>query len=290
MRLMRRALVLLLVLVAAIGCQQQAMTGGKPRPKGSHTVVSLAPGTTELATAFGSTYNLLGRTQACNYPVGVEHAPVVATTKPDYEKISSINPEVILYDSTLYSPGDIQKLQSLGPKLVEVKGDTVDQFIQCLFPLGKALHNESKMSEYADNILAARNGALADPLPKEQKVAMVMTSDKGLGYVAASGSFQADCGRAAGANIVGPQGNAFLPVNVEAFLQMNPDIIVVAVSRKDADKDIQALLSDPQLQGLNAIKAKRIVPVDGDVLLRRGSRVDKLIDSLHRSLKKVSQG
>lgn len=292
---MRRALVLLIAFATVLGCHKPELPlGGLPDPSPDmpRSVVSLSPSTTELCASLGLGFRLAGRTSACNFPTSVKNVPAVADVKPDYEKITEIHPGVIIFDDSLYSPSDIQqmhqKLDSTGVHFVEVKGDTINEFTECLYEVGKAFHSESQASDYVDNIEAARSVAIVDPLPSGTKVAVLLPDPKGLGMLAGKSSFQSDIVKASGGNLIGPDGDKFADVSPEAFVQMNPDYIVLATTKNTAEADIDRLLKNPQIQSVNAIKNKKIVTLDQDVVVRRGSRVDKLIDAMHRQLKKVA--
>jgi iron complex transport system substrate-binding protein len=275
----------LICLISLFGCKnQEGVVGGKIHEPQSHTVISLSPSTTELVSLYGMNYQLIGRTRSCNYPTTIEKVPIVADVKPDYEKIAGLKPGLIVYDAGLYSPADVQKLNQTGTSLVEIKGDTIDQFVESLYGLGKALHAETQISEYIDTILQTRASAMADPLPPSIKVAILLSSQTG-GMVAGMDSFQADALRAAGATPVGPPGKMFMTMSPESFVEMNPDMVVLATTKAAGPRAVDGLLSDPRFKSVKAIRNRKILVLDEDVVLRRGQRVDKLIDAMHRRLK-----
>jgi ABC-type hemin transport system substrate-binding protein len=76
----------------------------------------------------------------------------------------------------------------------------------------------------------------------------------------------------------------------EAFIASNPDVIVLGFNKEteeaksvaNAEAKVRALLADKRIASVNAIKNRRLLPVDEDVLTRRGYRVHLLIEDLHR--------
>jgi len=289
---MRRAFVLLpfLCLLSLFGCNhdQGQIVGGFAHPPMRKAVISLAPSTTELVASYAGSTVLVGRTQSCDYPKTVLQVPVVADVKPNYEAIAAAKPGTIVYDPALYSAADIQTLKDKEAKdiaYIEIKGDTIDQFVDSLYALGKALHSESAVSDYVDLILGARSSAAGDPLPSSVKVAIVLPGSAGAYMMAGLSSFQADCLKAAGATPIGPDGNLFVSVSPEKIVEMNPDMIVLASSKDAAPKAVEAMLADPRLKPVKAIQGKKIIVMDEEVVERRGGRVDKLIDAMHRRLK-----
>ncbi len=285
---MRRVFALLpLLLLATFGCNKTVAPGGRSKPQIARSSISLSPSSTELLAAYGQDYPLIGRTGSDNYPLNIKPVEIVCGVKPDYEKIAHLRPGIIAYDSSLFTSADIDKLKRFPCQLVDLNAATIDQFADKLYDLGKLLHAETHISEYVDNIISARTSGMADPLPASEKVAILLPDPAGLGLLAGADSFQADIGKAAGGTIVGPPGDKFVSVNPEAFLQMNPDILVIATTKEAGPKAVEALMKDPRWQSVRAIKNKKIIVLDQDVVLRRGSRVDKFIDSLHRQLKAI---
>jgi ABC-type Fe3+-hydroxamate transport system substrate-binding protein len=80
----------------------------------------------------------------------------------------------------------------------------------------------------------------------------------------------------------------------ELLIAQNPDRIVIAAPT-DPDKEktramgeqrARQILNDPRLSGIAAIKNRRVLVVDEDVLLRKGWRVDKLIETFTREFHK----
>lgn len=286
---MRRPPLLLLfgLLVAAVGCESNApVVGGKARQTRVTSVVSLSPSTTELIQSLSPTGILKGRTQADNFPANIP-APIVASVKPDYEKIKSLSPNLIVYDASLYNDQDVQKLKALGFPLFPIDANNIDGFDDEVLKLAEQIGAETNASDYVDRIVASRSTAQADPINPKPKVAVMLVGQGTEDSIDGTDSFQADVVRAAGGDVVGPKVDHFVPLSPELLVSQNPDAIVIGVDKTNPDaaaKAVSALLADPRLKSVKAIAGKRILPIDADVLVRRGYRVDKLIDGLHKAL------
>jgi iron complex transport system substrate-binding protein len=66
-------------------------------------------------------------------------------------------------------------------------------------------------------------------------------------------------------------------------VSFNPDVILVPGTKFDvsgADK----VLKDPRFATVSAVKQKRVIVLDADILLREGQRVDQLIKAVHRAI------
>lgn len=265
------------------GCANQtADVPFKVRDREYKRVVSLAPGATEVVAAILYKADVLvGRTQACNYPENsVSMKPVVATVKPDYEKIKELDPDFIVYDASLYSDADIAKLKETGATLFGIRAKTIDQFSVQMFELANFIGTASQVSDYVDKIRGEAAEAQGDAPDPQRKVAVVMPGPNGNHMIAGSESFVADEVRAASGEPVGPQADKFVPLTPETLVALNPDVIVVPASTTKDAKAAEMVLNDPRFKTVKAVKEKRVGAILGDVLLRAGGRVDKCIAAL----------
>lgn len=289
-----------LAAVVLVGCQPTGpVMGGTPGPA-HNKIVSLSPSTTELVARHGSINNLKGRTSACDFPSFVDRVPVVATTKPDFEKIAEIQPDLVVLDADLYNEQDMARIQQLGATNVFVfESHTVNGFVEELRQLARYIGGETNMSKYVDQIVAASETARAKNLGGTVKV-MAMMGEPGRYLVAGTDSFLADVIRVAGGTPVGPSGKIFAPMGAEAIIGANPDVILVAggaadegmimhdesetpnFTQRDANdtRFSEKILRDPQLQSVTAVRRGLVPSVASDVMLRRGSRVQDLIEAV----------
>jgi iron complex transport system substrate-binding protein len=263
-----------LLAVVIVGCGGDSSQEIRRAPKAYEKIVSLSPGLTEIVAMQLGSGRLKGRTKSCNYPISVSSVPVVMSGfKPDIEKLASIKPDLIIYDPVLFDESDVAKLKEIGCDVFPVQANTVDVFCKSLYKLGGMVKSESNISDYVDKIEKARSFAAGNAKDPKPKVAVIMPGKGIEHYVAGVGSFQADVVKCAGGEPVGPKMDRFVPLNVELLVQQNPDIIIVA-------GEVASVVSDPRLQSVKALKDKRVMGVNADFMLRAGSRVDKVIESL----------
>ncbi|MCW5941372.1 MAG: ABC transporter substrate-binding protein [Fimbriimonadaceae bacterium] len=302
------------VAFALVGCNPQpnVIIGGKDGPR-YERIVSLSPSATELIARYANWRKMKGRTQACDYPSYVSSVPVVASVKPDYEKIAEIKPDFIVYDADLYSEQDVERIKQLGAKEVFVfKANTIADFKKEVMLFAAQVAGESNASKYVDQITNAEETAASDALPKKPR-AVILMGNPGAYWAAGKGSLMADIVAKAGGELVGPEGSRYAPVNTEALIGMNPDVILVvggsadegmlAVEVKANEKvpdtapkpvskgeEAEPVLKDPQLQSTAAVKNKYVYGLAADVATRRGSRVNDLIDAMHTLMARVAKG
>ena len=276
---MRRALVLsLLAVTLVVGCKPAPEGVRFPiRPKMYRTVASLSPGTTEVVASLSYNIVLVGRTASCNYPPNVLKAPVVAQVKPDYEKLKKANPDIVVYDASLYKDEDIAEIKKLGIDTYEFKAKTVEDFAQEVLKFGTLAGVEMDASAYADKMLQERSAAMGKLSGSTPKVALIMPGKGGEHYIAGTKSFQADVIRSSGGEPVGPDQDKYVPIDAEALIQLNPDMIITA-------GDPNTLIADPRLKSLPAIAKLKVRGIEADYATRMGFRVEKEISLINRSI------
>lgn len=286
MEAMRAAPSMLLPFVVLIaGCAPKAQhVGGVPRSEAAPRVVSLSPNVSEIIGSSFDVRLLVGRTAADDYPTSLSNVPIVAETKPDFEKIKGLAPTVVLYDADLFNEADVKKIKAMGAEAIGLKARTVEEFEKELYELSGKLGSETNVSAYVDRMERERNAAQGDRPSPEPKVAVVLG---GGDYVAGTDSFVADVVKIAGGQPVGPASTKFEPMSPEAIVAAAPDIVILATSKKDkaaAAKDSQALFANPGFKATPALKNGRVAALDQDVVVRRGARVDTFIRDLHRAI------
>lgn len=263
------------VCLVSSGCGSgESVVGGKDLPKIYRSAASLSPGATEILMQKTTLVNVIGRTASCNYPIPDMKQPVIVNgVKPNYELIAKLSPGLIVYDVDMYSEAEIAKFKELGIDTFAIEGNTVEEYIDCLYRLGAKTRSETNMAEYASLIQGKVNTFKGVPLDPKPKVAVMMAGKGAEHMIAGLGSFQADVVRCAGGEPVGPDAKIFVPVSAETLVRMNPDAII-------ATGDALAILNDPRLQSIAAIKNKRVGQGNGDIILRRGVRLQFFISEV----------
>ncbi len=275
MRLWPLIVVLLALFIA--GCQERVLHGKfVKRSYLFRTMVSLSPGTTELVASKILTIRVLGRTASCNFPASVASTPVVMNgVKPNYEKIISLKPDVVLYDPALFSKSDLAKFEQAKIPTFAVGENSLDGFIRRLYELGTAFSTETDIMTYVGDIERAAASAKANIPASKPSVVILMPGERGGHMISGTKSFVADIVRICGGNVIGPDSSKFEMAPIESLITWNPDLIICS-------PNYRWLVNDARLQSLTAVKGFKqdkptIAQIHGDLLLRQGARVDVLI-------------
>lgn len=273
------------LLAVMAGCDSGPVIGGKPRDPAQAKVVSLSPATTELTSKFDVGMGIAGKTANCNFPPsGNQTAQIVMSgTSPDYEKIAEIKPDFVLYDKSLFSENEISKIDQMGFKTLPWDPKTFEEYRTQLFTLSSAIGGEMTTSEYIDTVY--RGFGQAKGVLKEKGLTeppmMFLIGEPGAYLAPGTSSFWADIAKSCGLKMAGPDAAAYAPINVEAIIQAAPQFILTS------DGVGAKVLKDPRLQGIPAVKNKRVFDMNPDILVRRGARIDTLVDSINVAIGKL---
>ncbi|MCH8979421.1 MAG: ABC transporter substrate-binding protein [Armatimonadetes bacterium] len=277
----RICLLLAVMALVPAGCAPRVGLGGKTNPVDYDNVVSLSPSMTELLAGVGGAPYLKGRTSECNRPQSVLIAKVVVTEmKPDYELILTLDPDLILYDTMLYGEEEVAKIEKFfGERDIETMPyvpDTIEEYKDFGYRLAAKLQLETFMATYLDKLerqlgLAATNDT-GDP-----RTAVLLGGEGGNYLAMGTQGLHAAVVAAAGGTPVGPSGRLFQEIDAESLIEMDPEVVF-------SDGAARAILSDPRLQGLTAVKEGYVYDVDGQTLIRVGARMDSLVSGMHRML------
>jgi ABC-type Fe3+-hydroxamate transport system substrate-binding protein len=277
MNVMRKHLLGLLALSALglFGCEKATTVSVPMRAERLEHIVSLSPSTSEIMGI--TSINFEGRTKACNYPQLVLSKTVYGDLKPNYEAITKDRTQLVVFDSELYSDEDKVKLKSTGAKLYEFKATTINDFEKEMLTLGSLVGSETNIQQYVDRIRRSRREAEGDAPPKKMKSVLILPGTGGSHMIAGTKSFQAEIMRVIGTEPLGPDTAKFETLTPEFLFQANPDVIIVAGEAK-------SFLADTRFANLEAVKNLNVFGNNQDMWVRRGGRVDNLIDQAHKAL------
>ncbi len=267
--------------LSASGCVASGNAiGGKPRENQQPKIVSLSPSTTELVAKSGSSQVLVGRTASCNFPMNVQSQPIImAGVKPDFERIAASEANYAVYDADLFSEADLSKLKEIGVEPIPFQAKNFEDFSDFCYRLAKRIGGETMLSDYIDSIVKKiAEGRVEDGEAKPR--ALFLSGSEGEYLALGRGTLLADITGRMNGEVVGPDADRWTAMNAEAILAADPQVIVCAGSA-------QRVLADPRLAQTSAVKARLVVDIDADILLRSGQRLDQLAEAIGILLNRV---
>ncbi len=243
-------------------------------PAEPHTIVSLAPATTETLFALGVGDRIKGKSQdVFLYPPKAGDVPDVATfDSVDVEKIVAMSPDVVFAGGNSFTaPDAIAKLRSLGLAVVVLYAPTIDAVYQDIEVTGQAVGRAGpaaamvdRMRTEFDNIKSAVAGL---PTPR----VFYELDATGAIYGPADKSFLAEMIEWAGAIPITTGSTEKYDISVERLIQADPEVILLA----DAPYGVTAeqVAARPGWKVMSAVKSGAIRPIDDQTVSRPGPRL-----------------
>jgi iron complex transport system substrate-binding protein len=250
-----------------------------------HTIVSLAPATTETLFALGVGNRIEGKSQdVFSYPPAASAVPDVATfDKVDVEKIVALAPDVVFAGGNSFtSPDAVAKLRSLGLPVVVLYAPTVEAVYKDIELTGQAAGRSAeaaaivgRMRSEFDRVKAA---VAALPTPR----VFYELDATGAIYGPADDSFLADMIERAGAIPITTGSTSKYDIPVERLIQQDPEVVLLA----DAPYGVTAgqVAARPGWKVMTAIKAGAVRPIDDQTVSRPGPRLFLGLELLARTI------
>ncbi len=183
------------------------------------------------------------------------------------EGLLSLNPSLIIGSDHMGPPETIAAIKKATLKLVQLPvardGETLKANIEAI---GSLVGRQKKTKALLESIDAKMAVVDSKQLPVNAKVAFLLQMEGRGIRLAGKGTTGGDLIALLGGNNLG-QHNGYQTVSSEALLSLEPDVIIVA-GRGATQSPVDTLLrNNPLLKYSPAAKQKKIIEVDGSVLI-----------------------
>ena len=246
---------------------------------GPTRIVTLAPSATEFCAALGLRERIVGRTQYCVYPPGLEAVLVLGGAHDlSAERLVSLQPELILVTGT--TRGQIERLAGLGLTWRVLRDETLDDILESARMLGEWTGRPKTGAALAEQIRAdiERVGSQyrRGPTRRVLLAPSVLSDPPTPPTVAGPGSFYDELLRRAGHTNAAPAGGrSFGPLSLEAILTADPEVILELApdhtARPGGDADAAAAWG--RIGPLRAVREGRVRVVVGAQYYLPGPRI-----------------
>ncbi|MBO4927104.1 MAG: ABC transporter substrate-binding protein [Clostridiales bacterium] len=193
-------------------------------------VVSCSPACTEIIYSIGQGSTLVGRTTVCNYPAEAESVESIGDMyDPDIEKIVSLEPDLVIADSSILPEAAYNKMVELGLNVVIVnEGTTLDGVYTKIETFGKIFHADAEAAQVVEDMkakIASVQEAIKD-VRLHPSVYYVVGFGDGGDWTATGDTFISDIIEAAGGDNIAKDGQYYM-YNVEDLVSQDPNIIIL---------------------------------------------------------------
>ncbi|MEI6691995.1 MAG: cobalamin-binding protein [Chlorobium sp.] len=255
------------------------------REKGKLRIVSLAPSLTEMIFAIGAGDELVGRTDACDWPAAAQRIAVIgAFGRPSLELLASIQPDLVI-DVDLADQEIGKKITALGIQRKTFACKTPDDIPAVLKKLGLVTGHKREADSLA---LSISNGLAkfknkADAETNKNTVYLEIWNDPF--WTGGQGSYtSALIAYAGGENIGDVVKKEYFEISQEWIINKNPDVIACMYMAKTSSAS-EDVLNRPGWNTINAVKNHRVYDrFDNNLFLRPGPRVLEGIEQLYKTI------
>lgn len=250
-------------------------------------IVSLSPHLTELAFAAGAGERLVGVVDYSDYPAAAAEIPRIGDAfRVDYEAISLLDPDLVLAWRSGTSRETIERLQSLGYRVVELDAGRLEDIIEQLLVIGRLAGTESA-AQLAANELQDQIAALRTRNRNKLPVSVLFQISSEPLFTVTGKHVISDiielCG---GRNVFAALSGVAPSVDAEAVVAADPDIIIASGKQGDC-----AWMDRwRRLAKLKAVQRGQLYTIDRDLISRSGPRIIDGAVEICASLDKARAG
>ncbi len=246
-------------------------------------IISLSPGHTETLYALGVGDRLLVADQFSTYPAEAKPKAKLNTfPKPNVEELVSLKPDLIL----VLVEGDdfIKQMDSRQIKVLKLFPSTVEGTYQDIALVGQVTGTSTRAQAIVDGMKEkqAAISARTKDAPRTRVLYELDASDPTKPWVAGGGGYYgALVPLAGGKNVFDDITQPADQVSTEQIIARDPEIILLSDATSPVNAQTPAMvIARPGWNKIAAVKAKKIIPVDPDVLTRPGPRLMDGLEAL----------
>lgn len=284
------ALLALLALAALGGTPATSATSAAPA---AQRLVSADGAVTEIVYALGAGGRLVGVDSTSKYPPETARLPGIGYQRAlSTEGILSLAPDLLLATDAAGPPEALAQIRGAGVAVRQVPDvPTVDGLAEKiravaealgLGPAGETLIAEVRagLDRVSAGVRSARDGDAGPP-----RVLFLLHLGSGADLCGGRDTV-ADTvvGLAGGENVLHERVSGYKPVNAEAALEAAPDAILTTRTNLTSLGGVDGVLARAALAATPAGQARRVLAMDGPLLLGFGSRLPEAVAELARLL------
>lgn len=241
------------------------------------TVGSLSPALTEIICELGFGDRLIGVSDYCDYPEGVEEkARLGSAANPDADAVIGAAPELLVSLSPI-AKKDITAIEAAGTRVWIISPPrTVSELYGCYEDIAAVFGGKIDSEQAAENAFKPLISALAKAEGTVDSFAYIMSPDLA---AASDSTFAGNFFSCFGKNAAG--GEEDITLTAEELSALDPQWIILPES-------ISIYELPEETSGLSAIKENRIIYLDNETLERIERPTSRLSETVNRILEQIN--
>lgn len=252
-------------------------------------VVALANGSAEIIASLGHLDILIGRDIASDVASLKSIEVVTSGHQIVAEKILSLNPDLVIIDTSSGPSSAVVAIESAGIRIVKIsEAWTLADIDRKVGEIALAIG----AIDDGKNLIAALQSSKSavTQIPAGKRIAFLyLRGGSAIYLIGGKGSGADSLITAIGGVDAGAQRfeNPFTPLTAEAVATLNPDLFLVMSKGLESVGGVDGLIQLPGIAQTKAGKNRAIVAVDDSLLLSFGPRSFSLLTALSKSVERV---
>ncbi|HBR97458.1 MAG TPA: hemin ABC transporter substrate-binding protein [Gammaproteobacteria bacterium] len=249
-------------------------------------IVSVGGALTEIIYALGEQDRIVAVDTSSIYPRETQALPRVGYQRTlSAEGVLSSQPDLVLATDAAGPQAVLQQLQGAGVELVAIPTvhslqGLLEKIRDVSMLLGVEPKGQSLIASMTEQMASVETRIAADTAPKTRVVFLLNVGKGPLMVAGRETAADAVITLSGGQNVMGDSFEGYKPVSAEAMIAAGPEVILVTHRTQTALGD-EGLLEVPGLSLTPAGREKRIVAMDGLLLLGFTPRLPDAVGMLH---------
>ena len=282
------AILLLMCLVAPLqGKSVQIFTDELGRKvileKTPERIVSLAPNVTEILFSLGLGDRIVGVTNFCNFPEEAKSKEKVGMLiNPNIEKIISLKPDLIIWNTEGENKQIFTRLSELGLKIYIISPRTIEALFNSIINIGN-ICNRKKSAEEIVLSMKKKLDSIKEHIKELPRNKVLFLLDLNPLISVNKNSFHGELIEfSKGENIESSSPERYPKISMEEVIKKEPEVIIVSNHREDFKQLFKEFKDNPVIKATPAYKHNRILAIEADLIDRMSPRIVDGLEGLAR--------
>lgn len=252
-------------------------------------IITLGTAVTETVDALGLGDQIVATDVTSEYPAYIKKLPKVSRNRSlSVEGLMQFKPQLILAPEGEISAAVLHQLKKAAIRVVSIKQEySVKGAEKFIMDVARALDIKEKgalLAQTTQKKLQIAEAQISSNEKTKLKVLFIYARGAGNMTVAGKGSNMDAIISLSGARNAVQEFAAFKPYSTEALIKTNPDVILLFDFGATSLGGTEAVLKMPGVKLTGAGKNKRIVEVDGNLMVNFATRLPEAMQTLHTKL------
>lgn len=232
-------------------------------------ITTLLPSETETVYAIGAGDKLFGVDNYSDYPAEAKSKPQIGDMNLNMEALLATKPDVVFASSSI-NKKSIDLIRAQHIKVFANDPKTVDQVMTKIETVGLILNIQDNAKKVTNQMRAEKQKVI-DAVKNAPKKKVYLEFSPG--WTVGDGEFLNELLTLAGGINVAAGTKGWFAIDPEAIIKANPEIILYAKGESGMDSILDAIMKRSGWDKIDAIKNKKIFPLESNPLVRVGPRL-----------------